>query len=166
MYALTLTQPYATLVMLCQKRIETRGWSTTLRGRFAIHAGSGLGPVGGMRGLIELLGREPFNSALWATYQTAEPAELAELLPRGAVLGSVELFDSSPIAMQGALGCYYVPRFVSWVRLDARETAFGDYRAGRYGFRLRDPRPLATPIPLRGYQKFWTLPADVAQQMR
>jgi len=41
MKALTLTQPWATLVILGVKRIETRGWATPYRGRIAIHAAKG-----------------------------------------------------------------------------------------------------------------------------
>ena len=46
MKALPVTQPYATLVALGAKHIETRSWSTRYRGPLAIHAGKGLGPVG------------------------------------------------------------------------------------------------------------------------
>ena len=39
MKALTLHQPWATLVAVGEKRIETRSWSTDYRGPLAIHAG-------------------------------------------------------------------------------------------------------------------------------
>ena len=64
--ALTLSQPYATLLALGQKRIETRSWSTSFRGPLLIHAGAGLGPVGGAQGLMELCRSEPFRSILLA----------------------------------------------------------------------------------------------------
>lgn len=38
MKALTLWQPWASLVALGEKKIETRTWSTTYRGTLAIHA--------------------------------------------------------------------------------------------------------------------------------
>src|SRR5574343_420007 len=38
MRALTLTQPWATLVAIGAKKIETRGWCTDYRGALAIHA--------------------------------------------------------------------------------------------------------------------------------
>ena len=38
MRALTLTQPWASLVAVGAKRIETRNWSTSYRGKLAIHA--------------------------------------------------------------------------------------------------------------------------------
>jgi len=39
--ALTLTQPWASLVAVGAKRWETRSWSTTYRGPLAIHAAKG-----------------------------------------------------------------------------------------------------------------------------
>jgi hypothetical protein len=37
--------------------------------------------------------------------------------------------------------------------------------SGPIGYVLRDVRALATPVPCRGYQAFWTLPADVAARV-
>lgn len=42
MKALTLTQPWATLVITGRKRFETRGWRTGYRGQIAIHAAKGM----------------------------------------------------------------------------------------------------------------------------
>ena len=42
MKALSLTQPWATLVAMGAKRIETRSWATSYRGPLAIHASKGL----------------------------------------------------------------------------------------------------------------------------
>ena len=39
MKVLTLFQPWATLVILGEKKIETRSWKTNYRGEIAIHAG-------------------------------------------------------------------------------------------------------------------------------
>ena len=54
MKVLTLTQPWATLVAIGAKRIETRSWATKYRGPLLIHAAAGLGPVGGKFGLVDL----------------------------------------------------------------------------------------------------------------
>lgn len=42
MKAITLTQPWATLVAIGAKRIETRSWATRYRGPLAIHAAKGI----------------------------------------------------------------------------------------------------------------------------
>jgi hypothetical protein len=39
----------------------------------------------------------------------------------------------------------------------------GDYRPGRWGWLLTDPQPLATPVPCKGRQGVFELPADVAE---
>jgi len=39
MKALTLKQPWAELILLGKKTVETRTWNTSFRGRFLIHAG-------------------------------------------------------------------------------------------------------------------------------
>lgn len=38
---LSLTQPWATLVAIDAKKVETRSWGTRYRGRVAIHAAKG-----------------------------------------------------------------------------------------------------------------------------
>jgi len=59
MKALTLTQPWATLIACGAKRIETRSWATDFRGRIAIHAAKGLSPFGGKRGFQEQCAMPP-----------------------------------------------------------------------------------------------------------
>ena len=44
MKAITLTQPWATLVAIGVKQIETRSWRTFYRGPLAIHAGKKFSP--------------------------------------------------------------------------------------------------------------------------
>lgn len=59
MKGLTLTQPWATLVAIGAKRVETRSWSTNYRGPIAIHAAKGFPPEA--RALCD---EEPFRSCL------------------------------------------------------------------------------------------------------
>lgn len=70
MRVLTLCQPWAQLIALGHKRVETRGVPTKYRGLVAIHAGKQLSKhvmgtsVGGLRGLEEVCLRDPFYEAL------------------------------------------------------------------------------------------------------
>jgi hypothetical protein len=73
MQALTVYQPWATLLVRGMKQYETRGWSTTYRGKLAIHAGKRVTQEG--RDICEQLGLD-FNS-----------------LPLGAIIGIAELID-------------------------------------------------------------------------
>ena len=68
--ALTLRQPWASLVVAGIKDVETRTWRTNYRGRLGIHAGSGID-------------REGMN----------EHGRLLTDYPHGAILGTVELVD-------------------------------------------------------------------------
>ena len=125
MHALSVMQPWASLIVLGVKRIETRPWHTGFRGRLAVHASSRLPP-----GFDEVVGTEAVRSALrLAPWQR---------LPRGVLLGTVELRD-----------CVRVED----LDLDAignAEISFGNFSPGRWVWLLADARPLAEPVPLRG----------------
>jgi hypothetical protein len=130
--ALTLTQPYATLVAIGVKRIETRSWQTSYRGPLAIHAGKGLGPVGGERGLVALYQDDVFAQAL-----------KGYALPRGVIVAVCILMD-----------CVPTDEAHTW-KLTDQERAFGNYTPGRYAWLLADVRPVDPPIPARGAQGLW-----------
>jgi len=161
MRALTLTQPYATLVAIGAKRIETRSWQTPYRGLIAIHAGQGLGPVGGRRGLHRLCGREPFASVLAANGYSAHLMP-AWGLPRGCIVAVAQLVDCvSTDLMQYGWRYAKVDERVAPVhtwKLTGQERAFGDYTPGRYAWLLDDVRPLTTPYPYRGGQGLRCVP--------
>lgn len=157
--ALTLTQPWATLVAIGAKRFETRSWGTKYRGPLAIHAAKGLGPVGGAAGLDILCRTEPFLSVLREHFGTGTP--LADALPFGAIVATCTLGDVLPTPTYG--------RPLPWINVDAlsaRERAFGDYSEGRYAWLLRDVRMLATPIPCRGALGLWDPPDAFRQWSR
>jgi len=169
MKGLTLTQPYATLVAIGAKKIETRSWATSYRGPIAIHAGKGLGPVGGVAGLGDLCPFEPFATPLiGAGYSETHAPDWG--LPRAAIVAVVELADCLPVDRL-TLG----PGFVELIRRDdnaairwtltARERAFGDYSAGRSAWLLAEIRALRQPIPCRGALGLWDVPADVEAQI-
>lgn len=170
MKALTLTQPWASLVVLGEKSIETRSWKTSHRGRIAIHAGKRYPDYA--RGLCY---QEPFASALidWPGIAFSNSDEL----PTGCILGTVELVsvrqvhghtDQGPIlgwpehddfgASIGDLG-----RFVAAQHPWHQEVAFGDYSPGRYAWLLRDPVMFSEPIPAKGALSLWQweAPAEV-----
>jgi hypothetical protein len=44
MKCISLIQPWASLVLLGEKRYETRNWSTAYRGPLLIHASKGMPP--------------------------------------------------------------------------------------------------------------------------
>lgn len=127
MKAITLHEPWASLVAHGLKRVETRSWSTSHRGPLAIHAA-----VKWDRGQREAW-------ALWAReYPQLGPAELA---PRGAVVArarlvEVRLMTADLIEEQTAL-----------------ELSAGDWQPGRFAWVLEDVERLAVPVPVDGLQR-------------
>jgi hypothetical protein len=153
MKVLTLTQPWATLVAIGAKHIETRSWATSYRGPLAIHAGKGLGPVGGRKGLHALCGAHPFCDVLLpAGYNALRMPAWG--LPLGAIVATCEL-----------VGCVWIG--YEWPRnqlvsqrsqhiLTDQERAFGDYTPGRFAWLLANVKALPAPIPAKGALGLWT----------
>lgn len=161
---LTLTQPWATLVAIGAKRIETRSWATHYRGPLLIHAASGLGAVGGEKGLWELCNTEPFRAVLWNAGIRKSPGRD---FPRGQVVVACELLDCVPTQHPGVANEPGKPWFTAARKgvgqhyykvpppLDSNEFAFGDYSAGRYAWLLADVLALPEPIPAKGALGLW-----------
>jgi hypothetical protein len=134
MRALSLEQPWATLVLHGAKRYETRSWHTPYRGPLAIHAGRMITPAA--QTLCRL---EPFRSVL-----AAAGIHDWKQLPRGAVLGTVQLLAILPVELVLPLG--------------PQEEAFGDYRPGRWAWELAAPARLVAPLPWRGHIALFDVP--------
>ena len=138
MRALTLYQPWASLISVGAKRVETRGWRTSYRGPLAIHAGRG-----GARD--DLLYEEPFRQALFGDVYVP-PARARELVPVGCIVATCLLVDVVPTEMTDR-----------WLQHSgsAAERAFGDFSPGRYAWLLDAVAPLAEPIGCAGALKLW-----------
>ena len=159
MKVITLSQPWATLVAIGAKKIETRSWSTTYRGSLAIHAAAGLGPVGGKSGLAFQCCCEPFLSTL-----RAAGIRHHEDLPLGAIVAVCDLFDCRPMteAAPGKIGWFaIVGNTPTYWDLTDQERAFGDYSAGRYAWLLANVRALPEPIPAKGALSLWEYPGEI-----
>ena len=153
MRGLSLTQPWATLVAIGAKAIETRGWPTRYRGPLLIQAAKKL-PLDAQ----QLVYAEPFATALRDGAGIAMAAEL----PRGAVIAVAELYacrQTEPLE-QELLALVESNNNERGERA-ARELSFGDYSHGRYGFLLREVRPLRQPVPCRGMLGLWDVPSEL-----
>lgn len=168
MRALSLTQPWAQLVALGAKRIETRSWPTDYRGPLAIHAAKKM-----PREARHLFYCAPFaqtfadardrhelpDGVFECDYETGWQG-FAERLPRGAIVAVCDLVEC-------------LTRFDALRRLAARaasgdeaaaflEPAFGNYDPGRFAFLLANVRALPDPVPCRGALGLWNVPAEIA----
>ncbi len=157
MRALSIWQPWATLIAHGLKRIETRSWETRYRGPLLIHAARKW-----TRELKSLCHREPFRTAL-----TAIGYDSPDLMPFGAIVAVAELVDCRPTSKPPRAGvpcdlldipgaAHLLDDARRWVeRLDERERAFGDFSPGRYGWSLSNVRRLARPLTATGWQGLW-----------
>jgi len=138
MKALTLRQPYATLVAIGAKRVETRSWRTRYRGPLAIHAAATF-PLQAR----ELCSREPFRSAL-----LAGGYEQVDSLPLGGVIARCRLVDCLPTSAAAGSDHGELPPAAS------DEWEFGDYSPGRFMWLLADVESIE-PRPARGALGLW-----------
>lgn len=139
MKMLSLTQPWAQLVVEGHKEFETRSWGTSYRGWLGIHASKGF-----PRDDQSLLEEEPFLSAL-----NRPPEDL----PRGAVVGVVFLRE-----------VMHTHITLKTVAISNQEREFGDWSPGRFAWWfLGSRRKLRAPIPWKGALGLWTPPEDLEQ---
>lgn len=152
MKALSLYQPWATLVAMEQKKIETRSWQTSYRGTLAIHASKNTSYI--MRSKKDyILDDYPFcfltnkETFLWAH----------ERFPLGAVIALARLVDCLPTdQIKRAFGRLWIKSTsgVSY-QISEREQNFGDYSPGRYMWFLDQIVVLHKPVPARGAMMLW-----------
>lgn len=146
MRALSLLQPWASLVIVGAKRWETRSWRTphSMIGQvIAIHASKKFDAE-----CRELTVNPPFSTPL----KHSGIVTLGDI-PRGVILGTARIKS-----------CWEVEGVRS--ELNETEREFGNYADGRYATELVDVRPLVTPIPVKGALGFWVVPAEVEAQFQ
>ena len=152
MKTLTLTQPWASLVAVGAKHIETRSWSTPYRGPLAIHAAKGF--PGWAQRFCEA---EMVRHALVSGGEAV--AEPKSSLPRSVIVCTCTLVDCLPMEAVGCLSSV----FDEYPELDTpQERAFGDFDAfdsvsgrRRWGWVLEEVHQLATPIAATGALGLW-----------
>lgn len=139
MRALTLWQPWATLVALGAKRVETRSWAP----RF----------------------RPPFRLAIHAARQVPTPGlalmadpRVREVLGRAGILTAADLPAGKVVAV-----CYVAavrPGGEVVTLLDGPDLYLGDFRPGRWAWMLDRVTPLDPPVPARGRRQLWEWKAE------
>lgn len=145
MRAITLTQPWATLVVLGLKQYETRSWRPKYAtcGDLAIHAAKEFPQEARSRCY-----QEPFVTAL-ARGGYTKPSDL----PRGAIVGVAWLTGIQRVSD------------LDLNMMSETEIAFGDYAPGRFAWRLIGAVRCAEPVPARGSLGIWDVPIDIAAKL-
>lgn len=149
MKLISLWEPWATLMAIGAKRIETRSWQTSYRGWLAIHASK--------NGLAKAQLRECLADPFFAEALTG-----VELSP-GCIVSVVKLEDCCPMEDRGCL----FGVFQDYPDLDTpQERAFGDYHPDRWAWVTDSLFRLPTPIPYRAAQGLCEVNADALAEIR
>ena len=177
MKAITIHQPYASLIAVEAKKFETRGWATNHRGPMAIHAGAKSFQrfmresfpylVNGWSyhhnyaaglAFLEQLAAVYYDTPFIKTNPMSFVRRLEPLLPRGAVIATADLVEchsihrdpkTHRIRLSGSRGMQ------GGVSMCSPEAFFGDYTPGRFAWEWANVKPLSQPAPCRGQQGLW-----------
>lgn len=150
MRAISLTQPWASLIAICAKKIETRNWATSVRGRIAIHAAKSLD-----KSVFQI---EIFRQTL-ANVGITSPDQL----PLGEIIATTDFVEclSTKIAeKKDRTGKIY-----KMPSPGTPEYAFGDFSDNRFMHFYEKTFKLPTPIKCRGALSYWNLPLDIEEQI-
>lgn len=146
MKLISLWEPWATLMAIGAKRIETRSWQTSYRGWLAIHASKGGLPKGELR---EVLLDVTFSEAL--NGEALSPGHIVAVVRLDGCFSTDDLIP--PSGKYSALMTY-------------EESVFGDYSDGRYGWVTSSLFRLSTPIPYKASQGLCDVGADALVEIR
>jgi hypothetical protein len=136
MKAITIWQPWASLIAVGAKRYETRSWETKYRGPIAIHSAKKQFDTNSFFP-IELY---PFKDALGLSHTSS-----LNNLPHGCIIATAELVN-----------CWKIDRNKQMeITPTKQEILFGDWRHGRYAWELANVIMLEQPIKAIGKQGLW-----------
>ena len=146
--AITLYEPWASLMAIGAKIQETRPRRTNHRGDICIHAA---------KKRMEAMSYDAKNAFI----KRGEPLKFHY----GCIIAVVDLWDDQPserfFLAKFAAGCDTA------IVMSDEERSFGCYSDGRRVYRTRNLRRLKTPIPCKGFQCVgWTVPPEVEKLVR
>ena len=159
MKAITIWQPWASLIASGAKQFETRGWETKHRGKIAIHAAKIIPREIGVvdRSFCHAVQRALFPNAkdvdMWSN--------IVQLLPRGAIVAIGDLTACHLISGRTTVGPEavaaqaYVGGKLTDITTCTNELLFGDWTLGRFAWELQNVELLETPIYVTGRQGLW-----------
>lgn len=140
MKAITMHQPWASLIAIGEKKFETRSWETKHRGPIAIHAAKKID-----HDAVELLATK--YPEIWRKISP---------LPTGCVVAIADLSDCHNIHIDHTGDAVLLKGHspVFWVGSGSAEYEFGWYSLGRVAWELTKVRAI-DPVPVKGQQGLW-----------
>ena len=150
MKAISLWQPWASLIAVGAKQYETRSWKTDYRGPLLICASlKGIGKGKDRRELLDTLHGPRFQCALLSFGET--PGKINWRLPFGQAIAIVDLTACTST-------CDYQ---IDWIGCEA---TFGDFSPGRYAWKLENVRAIE-PFPVKGRQGLFEVELPAGMQI-
>lgn len=143
MKAITIKQPWASLIALGEKKIETRSWKTSYRGTILIHAGKGIEK--------SICSDEPFCSVL-----KQHEIETYNDFPLGMIIAKADLIDCIEITWNNNVKCIAGDEKGNVIARN-NEWFFGGYdceEEKRFAWILENVK-LINPIPAKGQLSLW-----------
>lgn len=126
MKVLSLTEPYATLIVKGIKTIETRSWKTNYRGELFIHAS----------------GKNIAKEFLINDYVVS-------------LIDGLNMNYGNIICRGNLVDCVYMDeKFLNSIKEDEKEFKLGLYELGRYAWIFENVEPIY-PIPAKGQLNIW-----------
>lgn len=139
MKAITISQPFASLIADGEKFVENRTWQTSHRGLIAIHAGKG----------TQYMSAAQMRAGGLVTGQIVAVANLVACLEIGFIRRQAE--HEEPLS--GLNG------------LSVSDVAQHEHTEGPWCWVLRDVRKISTPIDCAGAQGLWTVPPEIEERL-
>ena len=169
MKAISLWQPWATLIAIKAKQIETRSWHPgegMIGKRIAIHAAKRW-----TQEEADTCSFDPFCKVLREHYgfHPDDPhCSFRDNLPFGMVIATARLEVCVPTEMTRLTPRDWLPvgyqvvknehERICRVDISPQESEFGNYAANRWAWLLSDIHALANPFPFKGAQGFFSVP--------
>ncbi|HEY9610491.1 hypothetical protein [Allocoleopsis sp.] len=161
--AITLWQPWASLVALGLKLYETRSWLTNYRGKLLIHAASES---------THKITHDEINLAWDACRMAGKDSFSREVLdfaypPYSCIIAIADLTQCSEMTWLPAVNPPWdqISLNRTCSELSDLEITVGDWQPGRYAWRLENVKALAEPIPYKGKQGLWVPDADLIEKL-
>ncbi|WP_340391987.1 ASCH domain-containing protein [Paenibacillus sp. FSL E2-0190] len=153
MKAITIHEPWASLIAIGGKHYETREWKTNYRGQIAIHASKREPHL-----MLRTLSTNVQNSIMNCFYEKFTINSRAlERMHAGCVVATAELVDCYEIHIDHTGDAVLMkdgyPKI--WLGKESNKFQFDFYDRGRYAWELTNVERLIIPIPAKGQQGLW-----------
>ena len=139
--AISLWQPWASLIPLGLKQYETRSWKTKYRGKLLICS-------------TTKFTKAQYQQYLKICNEIDLPAWDETNFPRGCALAICHLTDCIEIT----------PEFIA--QQSETEILCGDWQVGRYAWKLENIQPLIEPFAVKGKQKLFNVPFNTEYYLK